>query len=1046
MAAGEKFEQEYYIPLGVRADQMFVSVQDVNGKTVIRKRLKLGSEEDVAESYIGILTDTPEALSYLDGAGIRYGTLRTRAVFLDAEQAPDDRLGYDPLDLVIVSGFDLDSLSDVQYEALRRWVEDGGTILFGGGVDCARNYGRFAEKVLEPPYLDAVTVPVSLGGETAPGEQTGEIQAECVDVNLKNGSTLLAGEVFPLLSHTNCKRGRIVAAAFSMDAISDLCLTNPSSFEKLYTLVLGSDTVDELAQEDYYGYSGSYFSVQGLVNTGNAGRLPKVAAYTVIVVVYLLLIGPGIYFYLKKRGIYRYYLPAVTLGAFLFTGIIYALGVKTRFREPFVTYASILDTSGEEAEEATYMNIRSPYNKPYSVSLKPGYEVRPMTRSYYYDAVSAVRFTGEEEYHTNFVYQPERVEIKMRDTVAFSPNLFTLRRELEKTDAMGVQGNISYFDGVVSGTVKNCFEEPLENAALLINGKAVLLGRLEPGQTVSLDGKESCNYPVSYSYAAAQMVTGADQYEKAEIEDPDYLKAQERTRLLSFYLDSGAGRNPSEACLVAFSTRKLQGEEDFLADARTLREGFCMVTESIPLNREKDGKLYRSALEEDPTVLAGNYEAAYNTMYSGETAEAATVEYSLGSDLVIEKLTFETLSPRFSENPLYPYMSSFSGSMYFYNYETGRNDRIELKSEYSAKELSPYLSPSNTLTVKYVPEQTGEYGWESQLPRIYVVGRREVMLTIKNLRKRYGNFQALDGLNLEVADGELFGFVGPNGAGKTTTLKILAGLLVPDEGEVEIGGLDVYSDGKELRRRIGYVPDFFGVYDNLKVSEYMEFFASCYGITGLQARTRCHTLLEQVRLEDKEDFFVDGLSRGMKQRLCLARALIHDPDLLILDEPASGLDPRTRVEYTAILKELRDQGKTLLVSSHILSELSELCTSIGIIEQGRTVLQGSMDQIFARINSSNPLLISIFSQKEKALAILKSHPCVQTIAVQGDEIKLGFLGDRQDEALLLQQLIDADVMVSSFMREKGSLESLFMQITGHEEERAVLKHEMESGI
>ncbi len=148
----------------------------------------------------------------------------------------------------------------------------------------------------------------------------------------------------------------------------------------------------------------------------------------------------------------------------------------------------------------------------------------------------------------------------------------------------------------------------------------MLLGRLEPGQTVSLDGKESCDYPVSYSYAAAQMVTGADQYEKAEIEDPDYLKAQERTRLLSFYLDSGAGRNPSEACLVAFSTRKLQGEEDFLADARTLREGFCMVTESIPLNREKDGKLYRSALEEDPTVLAGNYEAAYNTMYSGENS------------------------------------------------------------------------------------------------------------------------------------------------------------------------------------------------------------------------------------------------------------------------------------------------------------------------------------------------------------------------------------------------------------------------------------------
>ena len=725
LSAGEAFRKEYYIPLGVRADQMFVSLQDPNGETVIRKRLKLGSEEDAAESYIGILTDTPEALSYLDGAGIRYGTLRTRAVFLDEKKAPDTRLGYDLFDLVIVSGYDLNTLSDVQYEALRRWVEDGGTILFGGGADYARNYGRFADKVLEPPYLDAVTIPVSLDGNSAPGELNGEIQAECVDLNLKNGSTLLAGEVFPLLSYTACKQGRIVAAAFSMDAIGNLCLTNPAVLEKLYTLILGSDSVDELAQEDYYGYSGSYFSVQGLVNTGNAGRLPNVAAYTVVIVIYLLLIGPGIYFYLKKQGIYRYYLPTVTLGAFLFTGIIYALGVKTRFREPFVTYASIMDTSGEEAEEEIYVNIRSPYNKPYSVSLKPEYEIRPMTRSYYYDAVSAVHFTGEEAYNTKLIYQPDKVEIKMRDTVAFSPKLFTLHREVKKTDAMGVQGNVSYFDGKLSGTVKSCFEEPVENAALLIDGKAVLLGTLEPGQTVSLDDKETFNYPLSYSYAVSQMVTGADQYEKAEIENPDYLKAQERTRLLSFYLDSGAGRSPSEACLVAFGGLKRQGEDDFLADKRTIREGFCMVTQTLLLNRERDGQVYRSALEQDPTVLSGNYESAYNTMYTSESAESATVEYALGSDLILEKLTFEMLSSRFSENPLYPYMASFSGSMYFYNYETGQNDRIELKQEYSADELAPYLSPSNTLTIKYVAEQTGEYGWECQLPRIYVTGRRE---------------------------------------------------------------------------------------------------------------------------------------------------------------------------------------------------------------------------------------------------------------------------------------------------------------------------------
>lgn len=315
------------------------------------------------------------------------------------------------------------------------------------------------------------------------------------------------------------------------------------------------------------------------------------------------------------------------------------------------------------------------------------------------------------------------------------------------------------------------------------------------------------------------------------------------------------------------------------------------------------------------------------------------------------------------------------------------------------------------------------------------------MLDIKNLRKKFKNFSALDGLNLQIEKGELFGFVGPNGAGKTTTIKIITGLLAPDEGSVTIDGVDAIRDSRSLKRKIGYVPDFFGVYDNLKVSEYMEFFASCYGIEGLQARKRTMLLLEQMKLEEKADFFVDGLSRGMKQRLCLARALLHDPELIVLDEPASGLDPRTRVEYLDTLRDLKEQGKTLFVSTHILSELSELCTSIGIIEQGRMVLQGSMEQIFDQVNSSNPLLISVFSNKDKALTILKSHPCIQTISVGGEEIKVGFIGDRQDEALLLQQLVDADVMISGFMREKGSLESIFMQITDHGIEKAVQRHE-----
>ena len=308
------------------------------------------------------------------------------------------------------------------------------------------------------------------------------------------------------------------------------------------------------------------------------------------------------------------------------------------------------------------------------------------------------------------------------------------------------------------------------------------------------------------------------------------------------------------------------------------------------------------------------------------------------------------------------------------------------------------------------------------------------MLKIENLHKIYGKYHALRGLDMTVKEGALYGFVGPNGAGKTTAIKIMTGLLQAEEGSVLINGKDALADPDQLKSCIGYVPDFFGVYDNLTVGEYMSFFASCYQLDGLVARKRYTALLEQVGLEDKLDFYVDGLSRGMKQRLCLARALIHDPQILILDEPTSGLDPRTRVEFKEILEDLKFAGKTILISSHVLSELSEMCTDIGIIDQGRMILEGNIQDILSRVNASNPLVISVYSNMEKALSILKSHPCVR------------FTGDAQDEAILLQQLIDSDVLVNGFTREKGSLETVFMQLTDHEEERVVTSYEAESGL
>ncbi len=308
------------------------------------------------------------------------------------------------------------------------------------------------------------------------------------------------------------------------------------------------------------------------------------------------------------------------------------------------------------------------------------------------------------------------------------------------------------------------------------------------------------------------------------------------------------------------------------------------------------------------------------------------------------------------------------------------------------------------------------------------------MLKIRNLTKRYGRHTALDSLDLQIDRGEIFGFVGPNGAGKTTTMKIMAGLLKADAGEIYIDDIKLFEDYNRLKEVIGYMPDFFGVYDNLQVMEYLEFYASAYGMETRQARRLGGHLLEMVHLEGKEECYVDELSRGMKQRLCLARALIHDPQFLILDEPASGLDPRSRFEFKEILKELRDNGKTIIISSHILMELAEMCTSIGIIERGKMILQGSIKDILETVDTSNPLIIRVYDQVDTAVLLLKREEKIESLTIRGNSIFASFSGNREEEARLLKTLIDNGVLVQSFSREQGSLESLFLKITEHSEE------------
>ena len=305
------------------------------------------------------------------------------------------------------------------------------------------------------------------------------------------------------------------------------------------------------------------------------------------------------------------------------------------------------------------------------------------------------------------------------------------------------------------------------------------------------------------------------------------------------------------------------------------------------------------------------------------------------------------------------------------------------------------------------------------------------MLYLNDLIKIYGRLRAVDRLSLHVPKGDLFGFVGPNGAGKTTTIRMLCGLLKPDYGNIYIAGYELRRQTEAVRRCIGYVPDFFGVYDNLKVREYMEFYGSIYGIDDMEIRRMTADLLELVNLQGCEDAYVDTLSRGMKQRLCVARALLHNPELLVMDEPSSGLDPRARVEMKELLLNLHSLGKTVIISSHILSDISEMCTSIGIMNRGRLVAAGKMEDILGMGRNEHHLIITIRSDMEEAVKRLKETPAIELVSVREHEVVINCDGRDLEINRVVGQLMSAGVLVGGFRREESSLEALFINLTSN---------------
>jgi ABC-2 type transport system ATP-binding protein len=310
------------------------------------------------------------------------------------------------------------------------------------------------------------------------------------------------------------------------------------------------------------------------------------------------------------------------------------------------------------------------------------------------------------------------------------------------------------------------------------------------------------------------------------------------------------------------------------------------------------------------------------------------------------------------------------------------------------------------------------------------------IIEILDLTKRYGRRTAVEGLNLSIEPGEIFGFVGPNGAGKTTTLRIMATLLEPTSGDVRISGHSVREAPRAVRQTIGYMPDFFGVYQDMKVWEYLDFFAACYRVPEIDRTALINDLLELVDLDHRREDWIDKLSRGMKQRLSLARTLVHDPQVLILDEPASGLDPRARVEIRALMLELARMGKTIFFSTHILADVAEICTRVGILEGGELVAAGTLEALHMQLMPRRVVEVVVLDRLDEARALLASRPGVLDVRIPDDgeegerqRLEVEFSGGDRDLSAALTALTEQGIPVVHFGEDRRDLEEVFLRAT-----------------
>ncbi len=717
---GETWVKEY-VPLGTRTTQLYVWITDESDAVITEQLVNLNVSWDVPELFIGILSDHPQALTFLEGVGVDYGLMRTRTFELSGDDISSDEADLDQLDVLVINDYRLGNLGSEKISSIMTWVYNGGVLLIGTGERADDTLGILSGELLDDPYDSPSLHHVDLS-ESYPMENgdAGMLAIMCVDLSLHGGNIVITSDNLGLLSVANKERGLVGVTAFDLSELTQFCEAEPAYVDFFLTSLIGEDRIRELAQVVYSGNSDYYNSIQNFINTGNVEKLPNLTLYVILIVIYLLILGPGLYLFLRHRDLQIYYRRGVIILSLVFVVLIYLVGSATRFKSTFYTYATILDSRDDYVTDTTYINVRNPYTHSFEVRLDPGYTVLPVTRSQRNIVRQDSEITGEDVYQFKIERFSDYTLLTGNNIAAFSPRYFQLEKKISNEGGEGIVGELSYSDGSLKGWIRNDYPYYLENIAVILYGNLVTIDRIDPGEKKELADLTVLSFPLNASQNVAEYITGQSEFADSDIGNTEYLRAMKRAALLQFYMDNYMTGYTADAKVIAFSSEK--EDTSFLVQSEEESYGITMLTSSLAVDAiDDDGSVYRSVLMKTPVVVTGEYDAKSNTMNG---AQPLTLEYQLGTDLMVENLTFRPVSEVFrGGNDQSEQTSVFSGSIYLYNHITGSYDRQDdMAATLSAQDLRPYLSPGNILTVRYVYEGIGSLR-DIALPMPMVSGR-----------------------------------------------------------------------------------------------------------------------------------------------------------------------------------------------------------------------------------------------------------------------------------------------------------------------------------